>query len=267
MPTPDLLSLKTRISDVAVARNAGRICAISGGTVTIEGLNRVAHVGDLLRLDTRDGKACRGEVLRIGKDNLEALLDGTTDMVRVGGLAVHLGRYDLAPDDSWLGRVVDPFGAPMDGRPLMPGQHTMPLNARPPSATERRPLGQRLDTGLAAFNTFLPIVRGQRLGLFAGSGVGKSTLLASLAQSVSTDVSVIALIGERGREVRDFVETTLGRSGMKRAVVVAATSDQSALVRRRAAWAAMTIAEHFRDQGRHVMVSGRFHHAFRRSAS
>nr|WP_095588021.1 FliI/YscN family ATPase [Actibacterium ureilyticum] len=247
------MSLKTRIHDVSVTRDAGRICEISGGTVTILGLNRVAHVGDILRVETRDGDACRGEVLRIGADRLDALLDGPTDMVRIGGLAAHLGRYDLAPDHSWLGRVIDPFGAPLDGRPLMPGPAARSLHTRPPAATERRALGDRLDTGLAAFNTFLPLVRGQRVGLFAGSGVGKSTLLAGLARSVSADVSVIALIGERGREVREFVESTLGAQGMKRAVVIAATSDQSALVRRRAAWAAMTVAEYFRDCGQHVL--------------
>ena len=149
--------------------------------------------------------------------------------------------------------MIDPFGAPLDGRPLLPGTAARHVLATPPSATARRPLGARLDTGIAAFNTFLPIVRGQRIGLFAGSGVGKSTLLASLARTVSADISVIALIGERGREVREFVENTLGPEGMKRAVIIAATSDQSALVRRRAAWTAMAVAEHFRDQGRHVL--------------
>jgi len=110
-----------------------------------------------------------------------------------------------------------------------------------------------LETGLAAFNTFLPIVKGQRIGLFAGSGVGKSTLLAKLARGVHADVVVIALVGERGREVREFVERVLGEDGMKRAVVVAATSDQSPMVRRRCGWAAMTVAEHFRDHGKHVL--------------
>lgn len=117
----------------------------------------------------------------------------------------------------------------------------------------RRRLGARLDTGLAVFDTLLPIVQGQRIGLFAGSGVGKSTLLSQLAKGVSADVVVIAMIGERGRELREFVESTLGPQGMARAVVVAATSDQSPLMRRRCAWAAMTVAEHFRDAGRHVL--------------
>jgi flagellum-specific ATP synthase len=124
----------------------------------------------------------------------------------------------------------------------------------PPKAAGRRHMGERLDTGLSVFNTILPIVRGQRIGLFAGSGVGKSTLLAKLAQHMEADVVVMALIGERGREVNHFVEQVLGPEGMRRAVVVAATSDQSPLVRRRCAWAAMTIAEHFRDQGKNVLL-------------
>lgn len=115
-------------------------------------------------------------------------------------------------------------------------------------------MGARLETGLAVFNTLLPIVRGQRLGLFSGSGVGKSTLLSKLAKNVQADVVVVALIGERGREVREFVETVLGPEGMKRAIVVAATSDQSPLVRRRCAFSAMAIAEFFRDQGLHVLL-------------
>ena len=125
--------------------------------------------------------------------------------------------------------------------------------AEAPPAITRRRLGARLNTGLAVFDTLLPIVRGQRIGLFAGSGVGKSTLLADLARGVQADVVVIALIGERGRELREFIEEVLGPEGMARAVVVAATSDQSPLMRRRCAWSAMTVAEHFRDRGHHVL--------------
>jgi len=115
-------------------------------------------------------------------------------------------------------------------------------------------LGERLNTGLAVLNTMLPLVQGQRMGLFAGSGVGKSTLMGHLAKHVSADVVVIALIGERGREVRDFIDNTLGPEGMKRAVVVTATSDQSPLVRRRCAWSAMAVAEYFRDAGLSVLL-------------
>ncbi len=127
------------------------------------------------------------------------------------------------------------------------------ITPMPPPAQDRRALGARLTTGLAVFNTMLPIVCGQRIGLFAGSGVGKSQLLAQLACGLDADVVVIALIGERGREVKEFVQQTLGQEGLKRAVVIAATSDQSPLSRRRCAWSAMTVAEYFRDCGRSVL--------------
>jgi flagellum-specific ATP synthase len=149
--------------------------------------------------------------------------------------------------------VIDPMGHALDGRPLLRGAEPRPLRGVPMNPTERRVLGERLETGLAVFNTLLPIVRGQRIGLFSGSGVGKSTLLAKLARGVHADVVVIAMIGERGREVREFIERVLGPEGMARAVVVAATSDQSPLVRRRCGWTAMAVAEHFRDQGRQVL--------------
>src|SRR5690606_29815717 len=127
------------------------------------------------------------------------------------------------------------------------------LSAPPPPAQRRR-LGPRLATGLAVFHTILPVARGQRLGLFAGSGIGKSSLLAQLARGIEADVVVLGLVGERGREVLDFVEEGLGPDGMGRAVVVAATSDQGAAVRRRCAHAAMTVAEHFRDEGLAVLL-------------
>ncbi len=117
----------------------------------------------------------------------------------------------------------------------------------------RRRLGPRLATGLAVFDTLLPVVRGQRIGLFAGSGVGKSMLLGRLARGVAADVVVIALVGERGRELREFVEGTLGHEGLARSVIVTATSDAPPLARRRAAWAGMAVAEHFRDAGAHVL--------------
>jgi len=139
------------------------------------------------------------------------------------------------------------------GIPGSSGQSIGRWAAPPPLPADRRGLGERIETGFAAFNTLLPIVRGQRIGLFAGSGVGKSTLIGGLARRLDADVTVIALIGERGREVGHFVHQVLGAEGMSRAVVVAATSDQSPLNRRRCAWSAMAVAEHFRDRGRQVL--------------
>jgi flagellum-specific ATP synthase len=164
-----------------------------------------------------------------------------------------VGTAEVAPDDSWIGRIVDAFGQPLDGRALLRGAIARDIRANAPPAVTRKRLGGRLSTGVAVFDTLLPLVRGQRIGLFAGSGVGKSSLLARFARGVAADVVVIALVGERGRELREFTERVLGAEGMARSVIVAATSDQSALVRRRCAWTAMAVAEHFRDQGLQVL--------------
>ena len=166
---------------------------------------------------------------------------------------LHLGPSRIAPDDSWLGRIIGHNAEPLDGAPLSPGPVFRPLSSPPIPAVQRKGLGDRLATGTAVFDTMLPIVRGQRLGLFAGSGVGKSMLIGNFAKHVEADVVVVALVGERGREVRDFVETILG-DRMMNAVVVAATSDQPALARRQAISTAMVVAEHFRDAGLHVLL-------------
>ncbi|MEP4309684.1 MAG: FliI/YscN family ATPase, partial [Lentilitoribacter sp.] len=134
------------------------------------------------------------------------------------------------------------------------GLHSHALITPPPAAAQRRGLGSRLTTGSAIFETLLPLVKGQRIGLFAGSGVGKSSLIGQFAQNVDADIVIIAMIGERGREVRHFVDDVLGDKGLSRSIVIAATSDQSALIRRRCAWAAMAVAEHFRDQGKAVLL-------------
>ncbi|HTW28794.1 MAG TPA: FliI/YscN family ATPase, partial [Acetobacteraceae bacterium] len=161
----------------------------------------------------------------------------------------------LAVSDRWLGRVIDPVGRPMDGRgPLPPGSEPRPVRAAPPDATTRARLGERLDLGVRVLNGFATCRQGQRLGLFAGSGVGKSTLLSMLARYTQCDVAVLALVGERGREVREFLEDDLGPEGLARSVVVVATSDSSPLMRREAAYTAMTVAEHFRDQGKSVLL-------------
>ncbi|MDZ4136024.1 MAG: FliI/YscN family ATPase, partial [Paracoccaceae bacterium] len=182
------------------------------------------------------------------------LADDTTDGLAIGDAVELVGRAEIAPDTSWIGRIIDPFGKPLDGRALFRGPVARPLRAAPPAAATRRRLGARLETGIATFNTLLPLVQGQRLGLFSGSGVGKSSLLAKFARGVTADVVVIALVGERGRELREFTENVLGPAGMARSVVVAATSDRSPLIRRRCLWTAMTVAEHFRDKGMHVLL-------------
>lgn len=232
----------------------GRVVSCGIGQVQVAGLARVARLGDRVEIDSGGGQRLGGEVLQLGAQEVSVLPDGLSEGVAVGDRVVLVGRMGIAPDKSWIGRVIDPYGRPLDGRALLRGPQTRPVRADPPPATARRRLGPRLETGLWVFNTLLPLVRGQRLGLFAGSGVGKSSLLGQFAQGVAADVVVIGLIGERGRELREFIEEVLGPDGMRRAVVVAATSDQSPLARRRAGWTAMAVAEHFRDAGAQVLL-------------
>ncbi len=243
-------ALVSEISTVPRTARLGRVVEVARGTVVVRGLENVATLGDRVTIGTRLG----GEVVSLRPDNITVLTDSLADGLAMGAVVQLRGQMDLAPDNSWIGRVIDPFGAPLDGRPLYRGPTTRPLLAAAPQAAKRRRFGARLETGVAVFDTLLPLVRGQRIGLFAGSGVGKSTLLGKFARGVTSDVVVIALIGERGRELREFVERVLGPEGMKRAVVVTATSDQSPLIRRRCAWAAMAVAEHFRDQDLHVLL-------------
>lgn len=250
----DLLARMTACIDALQSTHpAGRIAAASGGTVQVSGLARTARLGDKA-LIYNGNRPVSAEVIRIGGDLIHLLPEASVDGICLGDLVRIEPRRPFAPDDSWIGRVIDPDGRPMDRRPLLPGLVPRPIRAAPPPPHDRRPLGPRTRTGFAVFDTLLPLVRGQRIGLFAGSGVGKSTLLAGLARGVDADVIVIGLVGERGRELRHFVEEVLGPDGMARSVVVAATSDRAPQVRRRCAWTATAVAEHFRDTGRHVLL-------------
>lgn len=254
MPLATMTHLETRISALLPRHMIGRVCAVEGGVIRVTGLQGHAHLGDQLSLTPGRGAPIGGEVLQLGPDTITMLPNTPADGVCLGDRVALIGPDGLAPCDAWIGRVIDPFGNPLDGRPLRSGGTPHALKMAPPAPATRRVLGQRLSTGMAVLNTLLPIVRGQRVGLFAGSGVGKSSLLGHLARHMEADVVVIGLVGERGRELREFIENILGPEGMARAVVVAATSDLSPLVRRRCAWAAMATAEYFRDQGKHVLL-------------
>ncbi|TXB70092.1 FliI/YscN family ATPase [Paracoccus aurantiacus] len=245
-------SIAAGITRLRIPRYFGSVTEVRAGLVRVAGLNTHASIGDRVVLSAQSGLA--GEVVALGGQYAEILPEAPVEGLSIGAEVELIFAPRLSPSDTWIGRIIDPFGNPLDGRPMSPGRAERSFNASPPAAVTRKRLGARLDTGLAVFDTLLPIVRGQRIGLFAGSGVGKSTLLANLSRGVDADIVVIALIGERGRELREFVENVLGAEGMARAVVVAATSDQSPLIRRRCAWAAMAVAEHFRDAGRHVLL-------------
>ncbi|MEM9724055.1 MAG: FliI/YscN family ATPase [Pseudomonadota bacterium] len=250
----------------APARVMGKVSAVADGGFRIRGVAGLACVGDAVRLYRADGRVIAGEIVGLaesaapgaaggGRDaEAIAMAFGPIDGAAIGDRAEIAPQRNPRPSDAWLGQVIDAHGAPAGGGALPEGSQEVALRAGPPPAFSRRGIGARLRSGHAPLDTLLPICRGQRLGVFAGSGVGKSRLMGALAQRMETDVAVIGLIGERGREVRDFVENIMGPEAMSRAVVVAATSDQPAAVKRRAAWLTLATAEYFRDQGRQVLL-------------
>ena len=243
--------MTTALDRISSIRPVGKISQISGSKVDATGLNGRAKVGD--RVDIL-GTPKQGDIVSVGPSGVSIMVDGPTDGLSPGDHVALRDRMLFAPHNGWIGRVVDPDGQPLDGRPLLPAAAEVAIHTAPPPAADRRAMGARLSTGFAVFDTLLPVVRGQRIGLFSGSGVGKSTLLSSLAKKVDADVIVIGLVGERGRELREFVEVALGPDGMARSVVVAATSDRSAKMRRACPMAATAVAEFFRDQGKHVLL-------------
>ncbi len=236
----------------------GRIVAISGPAVEVAGLSAHLSVGERIAIRPRDGLPLVAEVVGCRDGVAHAMTFGTTDGLGDGGqvsarTASRTAEFSVS--GAWIGRVIDPLGNPLDDRgPLVPGAKPRRLRACPPEPTRRARLGPRIDLGVCALNAFVTCRAGQRLGLFAGSGVGKSTLLAMLSRFTKCDVAVLALVGERGREVREFLEDDLGEAGLERSVVIVATSDAPPLMRREAAYSAMAVAEHFRDEGKSVLL-------------
>ena len=246
--------LTQTIRDIKLSTRCGSVTRVTSGFLEVSGLSHHARIGDLVSIDTDTDALLEGEVIALTEDRAVVMTYGADQAPAIGDTVMLDGAARLFPSVTWMGRVVDAFGAPLDGRPILPGRHAATLRAQPPDAAKRRVLGGRLATGLAATDTVLPLAQGQRIGIFAGSGVGKTSLLAKLAKGISADCVVIGLIGERGRELREFVENVMGPDGMARTVVVAATSDQSPLIKRRAAWTATAIAEVLRDEGRNVLL-------------
>ena len=256
-----LETLRNQLAALPPARICGRVAGVSGLTVELVGVDSHVSVGDRITLVPRSGQPVPAEVVGFRNGRASAMVYGTVDGLGPGSIAeIPFGGDStrggsLAVSERWLGRVIDPLGRPLDGKgPLPRGTKPRPLKAPPPEATTRARLGDRLDLGVRVLNSFATCRTGQRLGLFAGSGVGKSTLLSMLARHTDCDVAVISLVGERGREVREFLEDDLGEAGLARSVVVVATSDTPPLMRREAAYAAMAVAEHFRDEGKSVLL-------------
>lgn len=232
----------------------GRVVAVRGALIEVDGLSGVAQIGSRISVRTHAG-VLEAEVTGLDRGIAQCMPFSEPQGIATGARADLMAtQFALRPTEGWLGRMVDGLGRPIDGKgALEQGAMLRRIKSLPPPASARARVGERLSTGVRALDLFAPLCRGQRLGLFAGSGVGKSVLLSMLARWTDCDVAVIGLIGERGREVQEFVQDDLGEEGLARSVMVVATSDEPALMRRQAAWTTLAIAEHFRDQGLNVL--------------
>ena len=252
----------------ALIRTGGRITEVSATHYRVRGLSQSARLGDVVEHRSNGGLRT-GEIVQISPDHvLVAPFEHSADS-GVGDPVFNCGPFRVAPDASWRGRVLNALARPIDfGVPLPNGDN---ITAGTPAAMNRERVGMVVKTGVRVIDIFTPLCFGQRIGIFAGSGVGKSTLLAMLASADAFDTVVVALVGERGREVREFLEDTIGHKSMAKTVAVVATSDESAMMRKRAPGTAMRIAEHFRDRGDRVLLVldsiTRFAHAQREVAT
>jgi len=248
-------ALAEQIGDIDGVNIYGRVVGVRGLMVEIAGPIHAMSVGARIVVETGGNRFIPCEVIGFSGNNAVVMPFAGLEGVRRGCRAVIANAAgQVRPTASWLGRVINAMGEPIDGKgPLEQGASPMPFRNMPPPAHSRKRVGNPLDLGVRALNTFLTCCRGQRLGIFAGSGVGKSVLLSMLARNVDADISVIGLVGERGREVQEFLQDDLGEEGLARSVVVVATSDEPALMRRQAAYLTLAIAEYFRDENKEVL--------------
>ncbi len=241
-----------RLREGDLVRRQGKVAQVVGLAAEVTGIT--ASVGDLCEIRSARQRLF-AEVVGFRDTRLLLMPLGDVTGVEAGAAVVPTGRpQSVGVGPALLGRILDAFGHPIDGGPPLEGLPRHTVHQLPPPVVSRQLIGEPLETGVRAIDALLPIGRGQRIGIFAGSGVGKSVLLGMLASHAKADVNVIGLIGERGREVREFIERDLGAEGLARSVVVVATSNESAVLRRQAAFVMTTVAEFFRDQGRTVLL-------------
>jgi len=249
-----LEQLRHRVRQTRLSENRGLVRQVIGLVIESEG--PLVGVGDVCRIESlRHDGSTLAEVVGFRNHHVLLMPLGETHGIHPGSEVISLGRPLQAPvGDALQGRVIDGLGRPLDDLgPIEAGLSTT-LHLLPPHPLKRQRITQPFCTGIKALDTFVPCGRGQRLGIFAGSGVGKSTLLGMIASRAESDVNVIALIGERGREVREFLEKDLDAAGRRKSVIIVATSNQPALARLRGAFLAMVIAEYFRDAGKNVLL-------------
>jgi flagellum-specific ATP synthase len=246
--------LASRIGDLPRIYRMGRVTRVVGLVIEAAGLD--VGLSELCRITSlSEEKSVLAEVVGFHERGVLLMPLGDIDGLHPGSSVTPMGRSfgaDVGP--GLLGRVLNGLGHPIDGKGRIDHAVRMPLSAEPPHPLQRQIISEPLETGVRAIDGFLTLGKGQRVGIFAGSGVGKSTLLGMIARQAKADVNVIALLGERGREVRDFIENSLGPEGLARSVIVVATGDQAALVRARGALVATSIAEYFREQGKEVLL-------------
>ncbi len=249
--TPDLSRLQQAIRNVKPYRMSGRVVQVVGLTIEAVGLD--CHIGEICEVRGLQSDVVQTEVVGFRQDRALLMPLGDIQGIQPGSPVFPISKSFLTPvGTGLLGRVLDGLGRPIDGGNLPEGMITASTNNPPPHPLQRNPIREPLVTGIRVIDGLLTCGKGQRMGIFAGSGVGKSTLMGAIARNSKSDISVIALVGERGREVREFLERDLGQEGLARSVVVVSTSDQPALVRLKAAFVAMTVAEYFRDTGMDV---------------
>lgn len=251
LPTDRLLD---GLKSATLACSEGRVVEVTG--VTVRSIGPHVSIGDLVWIEPLHGEARRipCEVVGFHDRHVISMPAERLGPVHPGARVIPGGRMTVNVGPALLGRIVDYMARPIDGGPPLQGLHPVDIDREAPAAMDRRPLSEVFTTGIRAIDGVLTVAKGQRVGIFAGSGVGKSVLLGCLARNAASSINVIALIGERGREVKDFVEKNLGPEGLKRSVVVAVTSDQSPVSRLKGASTAMAIAEYFRDQNQDVML-------------
>jgi len=231
----------------------GKLKKVQG--ILLESIGPRATVGEICHIMPREGKSLLAEVVSVRDEIVQLMSYEPLHGLETGDAVIASGSPpDVSVGAGMLGRVLNSLGMPIDGKGPIQVQARYPMFKSPLPPMDRAPISKRINTGIRAIDLITPIGRGQRIGIFAGSGVGKSTLLGMVARNKSADVNVIALIGERGREVREFIESELGEEGLKHSVMVVSTSDTPALARVRGAFTATTIAEYFRDQGNDVML-------------
>lgn len=245
----------------------GYVTGVKGLMVESRGPRSVIGEMCTIHVGTRE-EPLLAEVVGLEGNAVRLMTYGDTRGIEVGAEVVASGHVLEVPvGNALLGRVVDATGHPYDGKGEIAAEEYYPAIASPPNPMERKPVDRRIVTGVRAIDSLLAVGKGQRMGIFAGSGVGKSTLISMIARNTNADVNVIGLVGERGREVMDFINRDLGEKGLERSVVVVATSDQPSIARLRAAYVTTAIAEYFRDQGKDVMLMfdsvTRFAHAQR----